>query len=483
MDRPLPWTGTEIIEATGADRLCGDPERAFGTIAIDSRQIPASALFVAIRGERHDAHTFLPDVVAGGCRGLLVEADKVPALPLDEWRETAVFAAAVADGVRALGDLAAYRRRQWGGSVAAITGSNGKTTTRQMTADVMSQRFDTLSTRGNFNNLVGLPLTLLSLTPSHEWAVVEMGMNAPGEIRRLAAIARPDIGVITNIGPAHLEGLGSIENILAAKTELLEELAPDGTVVLNADDPRLAALADGMARPCRLFGMAEASGGRATIRAADISATPSGVAFALAIADPPASEKKVWTTLAVPGDFMISNALAAAAVGHLAGIPPEAIAAGLSAFRPVQGRMNIHRTQGGITVIDDTYNANPGSMTAALATLKRLKGTARGFFVAGDMYELGAFAESLHRDLGRTAARSGLSGLFATGRLAPEVIAGALDTGMDPAAVFSGSHDEICHKLKDMLHPGDWVLVKGSRAMKMECITRVFLEQGNAPHP
>ncbi len=476
LNHPLPWTGAEILEATQAKLLCGDPEQRFDAVAIDSRRTAPSSLFAAIRGERHDAHAFLPDVVAGGCRGLLVEADKVPGLPIGEWREKGVFAAAVPDGVRALGDLAGYRRRRWGKPVAAITGSNGKTTTRRMTADVMSQGFDTLATRGNFNNLIGLPLTLLSLTPSHEWAVVELGMNAPGEIRRLAEIARPDIGVITNIGPAHLEGLGSMENILAAKAELLDGLAPGGTAVLNADDPRLSRLAGEIDRPCVLFGMAGKSGDRTAVRARDISLTEavdSGhyplptIRFMLEIAG-----ENVQTTLAAPGDFMISNALAAAAVGHLAGLAPEKIAAGLSAFRPVRGRMNIRRTEGGITVIDDTYNANPGSMSAALATLKRLKGTERGFFVAGDMYELGAFAESLHRELGQTAAESDLSGLFATGRLAPDVIAGALDAGMDPTAVFSGSHDDICEKLKDILKPGDWVLVKGSRAMKMECISQ-----------
>ena len=474
LPHPLPWTGAEFIKATQAKLLCGDPERRFDAVAIDSRQTAPSALFAAIRGERHDAHAFLPEVVASGCRGLLVEADKIPDLPIGEWREKGIFAAAVPDGVRALGDLAGYRRRRWGKSVAAITGSNGKTTTRRMTADVMSRGFDTLATRGNFNNLIGLPLTLLSLTPSHEWAVVELGMNAPGEIRRLAEIARPDIGVITNIGPAHLEGLGSaaglsatMENILAAKAELLDGLAPGGTAVLNADDPRLSRLAGEIDRPCVLFGMADRSGDRAAVRARDISLTETGIRFMLEIAG-----ENVQTTLAAPGDFMISNALAAAAVGHLAGLDPETIAAGLSAFRPVRGRMNIRRTEGGITVIDDTYNANPGSMTAALATLKRLKGTARGFFVAGDMYELGAFAESLHRELGQTAAESDLSGLFAAGRLAPEVIAGALDAGMDPTAVFSGGHDDIREKLKDILKPGDWVLVKGSRAMKMECISQ-----------
>jgi len=474
LPQPPPWTGAEVLEAAGARALCGDPESRFDDIAIDSRRTAPSSLFAAIRGERHDAHAFLPEVVASGCRGLLVEADKIPDLPINEWRERGVFAAAVPDGVRALGDLAGYRRRRWGKSVAAITGSNGKTTTRRMTADVMSRGFDTLATRGNFNNLIGLPLTLLSLTPSHEWAVVELGMNAPGEIRRLAEIARPDIGVITNIGPAHLEGLGSaaglsatMENILAAKAELLDGLAPGGTAVLNADDPRLSRLAGEIDRPCVLFGMADASGDRAAVRARDISLTETGIRFMLEIAG-----ENVQTTLAAPGDFMISNALAAAAVGHLAGLAPEEIAAGLSAFRPVRGRMNIRRTEGGITVIDDTYNANPGSMTAALATLKRLKGTARGFFVSGDMYELGAYAESLHRELGQTAAGSDLSGLFAAGRLAPDVIAGALDAGMDPTAVFSGGRDDIREKLKDILKPGDWVLVKGSRAMKMECISQ-----------
>ncbi len=473
---PLPWTGSDIIDAVGARILCGDPDRCFAQIAIDSRQATPSTFFVAIRGERHDAHAFLPDVVARGCRGLLVASDKVRGLPLEEWRGKGVFAAAAADGVRALGDLAGFQRRRWGGSVAAITGSNGKTTTRQMTADVMSRRFDTLATRGNFNNLIGLPLTLLELASRHEWAVVEMGMNAPGEIRRLARIARPDIGAITNIGPAHLEGLGSaagfsatMENILAAKAELTAELSPEGTAVLNADDPRLLQLSKEIDRPCLLFGAADASAKKAAIRAREVVPAESGVAFILEVPG-----EKAPVALAAPGDFMVSNALAAAAIGHLAGLTASEIAEGLSAFRPVPGRMNIHRTPEGVAIIDDAYNANPGSMAAALNALKQLKGASRGFFVAGDMYELGAFAGPLHRELGRIAAVSGLSGLLAAGRLAPEVIAGAAAAGMDPKTLFYGSHDAICQKLKEILRPGDWVLIKGSRAMKMECISQAF---------
>jgi UDP-N-acetylmuramoyl-tripeptide--D-alanyl-D-alanine ligase len=467
-----PWTGTEILQATGARRLCGDPETAFGAVAIDSRRVSETDLFVAIRGERHDAHRFLPDVVEKGCRGLLIETEKVADLPIGEWDKKGLFAAAVGDGVRALGDLAGFLRRRWGGSAAAITGSNGKTTTRRMTAEVMSRRFHTLATRGNFNNLIGLPLTLFDLTPDHEWAVVELGMNAPGEIGRLAEIARPDIGVITNIGPAHLEGLGSMENILAAKAELLTGLGPEGTAVLNADDPRLSELAGILDRRCLLFGIEAVSGDRAQIRAGRMAPTAAGTDFSLKIPGGTAT-----VSLAAPGDFMVSNALAAAAVGHLAGLSAAEIAAGLSAFRPVQGRMNIRQTPEGIFIIDDTYNANPGSMAAALKTLKRLKGRARGFFAAGDMYELGGFAESLHRELGKTAAASDLSGLFATGRLAPEVAAGATEAGMDPAAVFCGSPDEICDRLREILKPGDWLLVKGSRAMKMECISGAFPSQ------
>jgi UDP-N-acetylmuramoyl-tripeptide--D-alanyl-D-alanine ligase len=414
---------------------------------------------VAIKGETHDGHRFADDVVRKGGRGLLLARASLPELPWAQWIEKKVVCIVVDDTIDALGLLAAYHRNRNNVSVVAITGSNGKTTTRQMTAAVVSQRFPTLSTRKNFNNNIGLPLTLLELRPGHRWAVVELGMNAPGEIAALAGICRPNIGVITNVAPAHLEGVGSIEGVMHAKGELLDKIDSDGTAVLNADDPLVLRLAQKSNREVLLFGVAA----QADIRAEAIDASARDSRFDLVLPG-----DRVRIVLKIPGAFMLSNALAAAAAGVKIGLAPAEIKAGLENFVPAESRLNILTTQTGIHVIDDTYNANPGSMAAALATLKTLRRQQRAFFVTGDMRELGQHSEVLHRELGALCTRSGIDGLFVTGDFAPVVARGARETGMDARAIVTGAKDELLYALRRTLKPGDWVLVKGSRAMAME---------------
>jgi UDP-N-acetylmuramoyl-tripeptide--D-alanyl-D-alanine ligase len=414
---------------------------------------------VAIKGETHDGHRFADDVVRKGGRGLLLARAWLPELPWARWIEENVVCIVVDDTIDALGLLAAYHRNRNNVSVVAITGSNGKTTTRQMTAAVVSQRFPTLSTRKNFNNNIGLPLTLLELRPDHRWAVVELGMNAPGEIAALAGICRPNIGVITNVAPAHLEGVGSIEGVMHAKGELLDKIDSDGTAVLNADDPLVLRLAQKSNREVLLFGVAA----QADIRAEVIDASARDSRFDLVL---PGDRERI--ILKIPGAFMLSNALAAAAVGVKIGLAPAEIKAGLENFVPAESRMNILTTQTGIHVIDDTYNANPGSMAAALTTLKTLRRQQRAFFVTGDMRELGQHSEVLHRELGALCTRSGIDGLFVTGDFAAVVARGAREAGMDAWAIVTGAKDELLYALRRTLKPGDWVLVKGSRAMAME---------------
>jgi len=365
----------------------------------------------------------------------------------------------VDDTIEALGKLAAYHRNRSSAGVVGITGSNGKTTTRQMTAMVVSQQYCTLSTRKNFNNNIGLPLTLFELSPDHRWAVVELGMNAPGEIGYLTEICRPDIGVITNVAAAHLEGVGSIEGVMRAKGELLDKLDPRSTAVLNADDPMVRRLAPRAVGKVLLFGMAE----EAVIRADKVSATEMGSRFDLILPD-----DRMSVNLKIPGSFMVLNALAAAAVGHRIGLSALQIKTGLEAFVPVQGRLNIMSTRSGIHLIDDTYNANPGSMAAALATLETLRKRHRAFFVTGDMRELGQQSKALHIELGALAARSGITALFVTGDFADSVVKGAVEAGMDSKNIITGSKADILSRLIQRLKPGDWVLVKGSRAMAME---------------
>jgi MurE/MurF fusion protein len=464
---PIPWTTAEILEATGGDLLSGDLEHSFSGVSIDSRSISVDKLFVAIKGDTHDGHSFTGDVIERGVSGLLIDRTKTHTMPGKDSIENGIVCITVNDTIRALGDLAAFHRKRSNASVVAITGSNGKTSTRKMTAGVVSKRFSTLSTSGNLNNHIGLPLTLLNLNPTHSWAVVELGMNSPGEIKRLAEICSPDIGVITNIGPAHLEGLGSLDAVMQAKGELLEEIKPGGTAALNADDPRLLQLADHTSRNVLFFGHSK----NARISARSVKKTGSGLSFTLVL-----PEESITVDLKTPAAFMISNALAAAAVGYVLGLTAGEIKDGLEDFKPVKGRMNILKTGKGINIIDDTYNANPDSMKAAINTLRSLKGNHTGILVAGDMLELGDHAESMHRNIGRIAAGSDISKLYVTGEFSRTVASGAMEEDMNPRDIFTGTKEEILEGIKDRLSPGDWVLVKGSRGMAMETIVQGLLD-------
>ena len=328
-----------------------------------------------------------------------------------------------------------------------------------MTTGVVARQFNTLATAGNFNNQIGLPLTLLGLSPDHQWAVVELGSNHPGEIARLADICSPDIGVLTNIGPAHLEGLGSLDGVMREKGDLVKGLGREGKAVLNADDPRVLQLARETQHEVLLYGRSQA----ATIRAEKIEENEQTISFVLVL-----DRESIAVELNSPGRYMISNALAAAAVGYLLGISAEAIKAGLESFKPGSGRMNIRHLPNGIHIIDDTYNANPDSMKAALATLEQMRSGGRGIFAAGDMLELGARAPELHGQVGALAARTGIDRLCACGEHAAAVAAGARKEGMPAANTITGSREEIIEDLIGWLQPGDWVLVKGSRGMAME---------------
>ena len=457
----LPWTVDEILNATGGELLCGNKTQKFEKVSIDSRNISPNDLFVAIVGEVHDGHTFTNDVVSTGVGGLIVAKEKTRGLPISEWQARRIVCVAVTDTIRALGDLAAFHRSRNDAAVIAITGSNGKTTTRQMTAAVVARKFSTLSTIGNYNNQIGVPLTLLRLTPAHAWAVVELGTNSPGEIARLAKICSPDIGVITNIGPAHLAGLGSLDGVMHEKGQLIDHVKAGGKAVLNADDRRVSKIARSTEKEVLSFGLSKNAG----IRASAVQEKVAGISFSL---DLPGESLTV--DLKVPGQFMVLNALAAAAVGHLLELSAAEIKAGLETFKPAWGRMNIFQTPNGIHIIDDTYNANPDSMQAAITALKSLRANNRSLFVAGDMLELGARSESLHRQIGAWAAVANIDKLFITGEYASAVASGAADARMKPEAIFKGSRDEILEALKASLRPGDWILVKGSRGARMDII-------------
>ncbi len=470
--KKMEWRVPDLLSGTGGEWLGGNPDHLFSGISIDSRTLPPNALFFAVRGERLDGHDYVDQAIAGGAAGIVLEKEKTCALPIQSWIEKGVACIAVSNTTQVLGDLARFHRRRIGCRVAAVTGSNGKTSTRAMTASVLERRFVTLATQGNLNNQFGLPLTLFRLIPEHQTAVLELGMNQPGEIGRLTRICEPDIGIITNIAPAHLQGVGSLEGVMNAKGELLEEMSSEGTAVLNGDDIRCRELARRWKGRVLLFG----TGSECSFRAVSIEETESGISFVLKL---PSEETAV--RLSVFGRFMVLNALAAAAVGYEAGLEGAEIRNGLEAFRPVQGRMNLLNTRRSIRLIDDTYNANPESMKAAIRSLKLLKGNRRGILVAGDMLELGENAPALHREVGAAAAGAKMAMLMASGNFAGFIREGALEGGMVNDQVFLGSRKEIIAALKSSLLPGDCVLVKGSRGMAMEKVFNAIKNWADQP--
>lgn len=463
---PIPWKTSDILDATGGDIVAGPGDGMFGGIAIDSRNIAPGEFFVAIVGEVHDGHTFTNSVVKKGVQGILVEKGKAESLVLEDPAARKTVVITVPDTTRALGDLAAFNRGRTHLTVIALTGSNGKTSTRTMLTHIVTRKYETLATLGNFNNEIGLPLTLLRLEKSHTLAVLELGMSRPGEIRRLAEICRPDIGMITNVAPAHLEGLGSIEGILRAKGELLERLNTNGRTILNADDPYVASLAENAPNEVLLFGLSD----QAVVRASHVRKQGHKLSFHLEVPG-----ETIEVTLDTPGRFMISNALAAAAAGYLMEIPLPEIKAGLECFQPVSGRMRILKLANGICLMDDAYNANPSSVKVALDTLKQMGKQRSKVVVLGDMLELGNQSAALHRDIGQHAALSNPDRLYLTGNFTHDVAQGARAGGMDAERIVVGSVQEINADLIARADSQDTILVKGSRGMRMERVVKKLI--------
>ncbi len=448
---------TELLEATGGRLVSGKEETSWEKISTDSRFTKAGEFFLALTGERYDGHEFIRKALDCGAKGLVVNEAYISGKAYNFTDDLCVIA--VHDTLKALGDIATFRRRQSQASVVAITGTNGKTTTKEMTAAVVGQSFSVLKTEGNFNNLIGLPLTLFRLRQDHEWAILELAMNHPGEIRRLSQICEPQLGIITNIAAGHLEGVKDIDGVMKAKGELLEVLGEDGTAILNIDDPRICRLAEQFHGRVISFGIH----GSAEVWANPLSQTTTTCSFDLNCYD-----KSARIKLKIPGNGSIYNALAAAAVGYRLGLTIDEVKDGLEATSSLAGRMEIIAFSRGIHVIDDTYNANPGSMAQAIETLRSLKGNGRGILIIGDMLELGQYSERAHEELGVLIARSDISGLYATGEFAQTVARAAKGAGMDVGKIFVGNQKEILKTLTKHLGPGDWLLVKGSRLMAME---------------
>jgi len=480
----MVWTGQEIVTATAAAGDAAEVARMeCETVCTDSRRAGPGSLFIALRGERHDAHAFLAEALRGGAAALLVER-----VPDDIDRRRALV---VRDTLRGLGDLAAYTRVRWGGPVVAITGSNGKTTTKEMVAaicetalregskDARGRGFkqstrnkrlldlshprtltpSLLKTHANENNLIGLPLTLLRLTGDEAVAVLEMGMNAPGEIARMTEIATPDVGLITNVGPAHLEGLGSVAGVAAAKGELVAGLRSDATFAFNRDDEWVVRVARDFRGRRIEFG----NGGEVAASAIDDRGAD-GIAFTLQVGA--VAERVV---LRMPGRHNVQNALGAAAVAHALGIAPAAIAAGLAAADAPKMRLQVSRLANGVTVINDAYNANPASTMAAIDTLAHMPG--RSIAVLGEMRELGAESAALHRQVGAHAAARGVHWLLVVGPQADDIAAGAHEWKKASSSAAAAALDvSICADaasaaalIMQRWQSGDTVLIKGSR--------------------
>ncbi len=462
------WCAADILAATNADLICGNTDTRFNSIGIDSRTLPSGALFWALAGPNHDGHRFIDSLVKNGLRCVVIDRAQASHLPLENWRRAEVTCIGVTHPIDALGALAHWHRRRMPAKLIGLTGSCGKTTTKELVAAVLAQKFSTLATPGNLNNQIGLPLTLFQLRPAHHMAVVELGMNHAGEINQLASICRPDMGLITNIGSAHIGNLGSRHAIVQAKGELLARLTRHHHAILNANDAGCLSLASKCPAPITWFGNAP----RSAIQARDIVSGPTGNRFKLQMGGQSAT-----ITLALPGQFMVANALAAAAVGHVMGLTIDAIAAGLQSARPISGRMRSIHLKTDAHLIDDAYNANPESMQAALTGLAQMGDPQSTIAVLGDMRELGNEADVMHRQIGAFVAAQRIDRLYVTGTYGEQIASGARQAGMTASKIVYADKSSIGRQLIERMRPGQWILVKGSRAMAMETIVQALTLQ------
>jgi UDP-N-acetylmuramoyl-tripeptide--D-alanyl-D-alanine ligase len=438
--------------------VAGDPAIPISRVCTDTRALQRGDLFVAIAGENFDGHDFIENAANLGAAATL--AHRVPANLAPQFGVIEV-----SDTIQALQELSKRYRETLGARVIAITGSNGKTSTKDLTAAVLGQRFRAHKTAGNLNNHLGVPLTLLSIEPQDEVAVVEIGMNHPGEIAPLAALAFPHAAIITNIGVAHIEYMGSRKAIAQEKGTLAEAVPPEGTVILNADDDMTSSIA---AR-CRARVMT-AGVGAGDVRASDLRATAGGMEFTLHHAG-----VAVAATLPVFGEHMVRNATLASAAGLVFGLTLEECAAGLRSLQLSKGRLQ-QRQLAGFTVLDDSYNANPDSVVAGLATLASLPGAGRRIAILGRMGELGAEAERGHRRVGAAAGEHRIACVIAVGEQANWIAEAARKSGVHHV-VHVPDQQSAAAALRDFGQPGDIVLVKGSRSAKMERVLEA-LETG-----
>ena len=457
MSRKEPWLALPEVLRVTEGRLAFPVDTAvvapFRACSIDTRSLKEGELFVPLPGTRADGHDFVAAALLGAASGALAS----DARPLDPaWASSRKPVILVRDPLRALQALGRHCRARAGIPVTAVTGSNGKTTTKEMIAAVLGTRYRVHKNRGNLNNHIGVPLTLTRLTPEHEMLVLEMGMSAPGEIRELAVLASPNVGVLTNAAAAHLASLGTVDEVARAKSELAESLPRDGFLVLNRDDERLWSMNRGRPVAKKSYALENREADLVPSRIA--LTAQGGASFTL----PDGTEVR----LMVLGRHNVRNALAAILVGDHFGIPRAKAAEGLGALRPERHRLEL-LDSGGIFVLDDVYNANPASMREALLLLGSIETRGERFAVLGDMLELGPDADRFHEQVGREVPPK--ARLYVAGTFAEAVERGARAAGLDPGRIrrFASVADMAAAVAKDA-RPGDLVLVKGSRGMRLE---------------
>ncbi|OIP39606.1 hypothetical protein AUJ95_05435 [Candidatus Desantisbacteria bacterium CG2_30_40_21] len=473
----IPISIAEILIATGGELVSGDKGFLISGVSTDSRQILPDQLFIALKGENFDGHGFIGQVIDRGASGVVFSDELMIEQNSTQTRMSVlqgVCAIRVKDTLIALGQIAAYYRNKFDIPIIGITGSNGKTTTKEMLGDVLSKQWRVLRNKKNFNNAIGLPLTLLEMDNSVQFCVVELGMNHPGEIAYLANIARPMIGVITNVFESHIGHFEDKEAIARAKFELIKAMGEEGIAVLNADDPFVARMAQQHKGAVITFGVRGATSinEKADVFATDIMENDAGVSFNVHWD----GGKTQGMFVPVPGRHNVYNALAVCGVLVALRLDLSLAVSGLSEFKLPDSRMEIIERDG-IRIINDAYNANPGSMKTALLTLSGLACSGRRIMVMGDMLELGKWSRNLHKEMGQCACDAGVDILVTVGQEAAFAASEAQGRGVQ--AFVCQDHAVSLDVLKGLVKSGDVVLVKGSRGMRMERIVEGLGEVGS----
>lgn len=467
---PPVFSMSDVLTATGGRLIAGNKETNVYGVSTDSRHISKGNLFIALTGENFDGHAFVQKAAGDGASCVIVaDARKINL----EKSKALACVIEVNDTLRSLGDLAHAYRQRFSIPVIGLTGSSGKTTTKEMLSCILGEERKVLKTEGNLNNLIGLPQTIFRMTDQHEIVVLEMGTNTRGEIKRLTQIAAPDIGLITNVGPAHLAGFGSIDIVREEKGDLFFNMIPSGIVVVNLDDEAVCKASERWFGRRVTFSMSAA----ADVGVNDIRKNGArGTSFNLLIGG-----RAHKVDMKVVGIHNIYNAIAAAATAVACGISVESIQRGLTLFHAVGGRMEIIKLQNGAYLINDAYNANPASVREALLTLKDLKNGHNAFVFLGDMLELGEAAPEMHRRVGMLLATIGVTAVFLQGDFADVTAAGAREGGLPQEQItYLNDVEEKIAFLKRQLRKGDWILVKGSRRMKMDRIVARICEDFGA---